>query len=183
MWKPRHERLQKCGPWLLWLCQQLLGSQLPAPSRPTQQRILLVDATHLAEMGTTGDTWRLHSGYDLLVGRLAWVQVSDRHLGEGFAHLPMPPGDILVGDGAYSRASQLVAVEQANAFSVTRFSPWHLPVYASPAPAETPEFRLDVRAWLTGLPRGTDPSPRDGLLPGNAPACAADRGGTPGRPS
>lgn len=150
-----HERLQKCGPWLLWLCQHLLGSLLSAGSLPTHQRILLVDATHLSEMGPKGETWRLHSCYDLLAGQLAWVQVSDRHLGEGFAHLPIQPADILVGDGAYSRASQLVAVDQAKAFSATRFSPRHLPVYASQAPAETPEFRVDVVSWLKGLPMGT----------------------------
>jgi hypothetical protein len=150
-----HERLSKCGPWLLWLCQQLLGSLLPIPGLPTQQRILLVDATHLAQLGPTGDTWRLHSGYDLLAGRLAWVRVSDRHRGEGFAHLPIQPGDILVGDGAYSRASQLLAVEQAKAFSLTRFSPRHLPVYACQAPVATPEFRLNVVTWLSGLAQGT----------------------------
>lgn len=149
-----HERLTKCGPWLLWLCQELLGSLLSVPALSSQQRILLVDATHLAQMGPKGDTWRLHSCYDLLAGRLAWVRVSDRHMGEGFAHLPSQPGDILVGDGAYSRASQLLAVHQAKAFSLTRFSPRHLPVYASQAPADTPEFRLDVVAWLTGLVQG-----------------------------
>ncbi len=91
----------------------------------------------LSQMGPKGDTWRLHSCYDLLAGQLAWVQVSDRHLGAGFAHLPIQPADILVGDGASSRASQLVAVEQAKAFSLTRFSLRHLPVYASQTSAET----------------------------------------------
>ncbi len=149
-----HQRLQQCGPWLLWLCQQLLGSPLSAGALPSRQRILLVDATHLSEMGPKGDTWRLHSAYELGAGQLAWVQVTDRHVGEGFAHLPIQKGDILVGDGAYSRASQLVAVDVAKAFSVTRFSPRHLPVYASQAPAETAEFRVDVLGWLGGLPIG-----------------------------
>src|SRR6185437_12790369 len=31
----------------------------------------------------------------------------------------------------------------------------HLPVYASQAPAETPDFRLDIRGWLLGLHPGT----------------------------
>jgi hypothetical protein len=149
-----HERLAKCGPWLLWLCQELLGSLVPVPAVPSQQRILLVDATHLAQMGPTGETWRLHSCYDLLAGRLAWVRVSDRHMGEGFAHLPIQPRDILIGDGAYSRASQLLAVAQAQAWVLTRLSPQHLPIYACQAPADIPEFRLDVVAWLKGLPQG-----------------------------
>jgi hypothetical protein len=150
-----HERLQKCGPWLLWLCQHLLGTLLSADSFPTTQRILLVDATHLSEMGPKGDLWRMHCAYDLLAGQLAWLRLSDKHVGEGFAHVPIQPADILVGDGAYSRASQLVAVDEAKAFSLTRFSPHHLPVYAQEAPADTPEFRVEVLGWLAGLPIGT----------------------------
>jgi len=114
-----HERLQKSGPWLLWLCQHLLGTLLSAGSLPTGQRMLLVDATHLSEMGPKGELWRMHCAYDLLVGQLAWLRVSDKHVGEGFAHVPIQPADILVGDGAYSRASQLVAVDEAKAFSLT----------------------------------------------------------------
>jgi len=133
----------------------MLDLRLSAGSLPTQQRILLVDATHLAEMGPKGDTWSLHCAYALETGQLAWVQVSDHHQGEGFALLPLQPGDILVGDGASSRATQLVLADAAAAFSLTRFSPRHLPVYATQAPADTPEFRLDVVGWLSGLRSGT----------------------------
>ncbi len=150
-----HKRLQRCGPWLLWLFNALLDLRLRTAGLPTAQRILLVDATHLSEIGPKGETWRLHSAYDLLAGQLAWVQVSDHHLGESLAHLPIHAGDILVGDKAYSKAPQLLAVAEAQAFSLTRFSPWHLPVYAAQAPAETAEFRVDVRGWLAGLRPGT----------------------------
>jgi hypothetical protein len=150
-----HKRLRQCAPWLLWLFTEMLHLRLSAGCLPTQQRILLVDATHLSEMGPKGDTWSLHCAYELAAGQLAWMRVSDHHLGEGFAHLPLQPGDILVGDGAYSRAAQLVAVDAAQAFSLTRFSPHHLPVYAAQALADTPEFRVDVVGWLTGLRPGT----------------------------
>ncbi len=150
-----HKRLQKAAPWLLWLFTELLHLRLSSPCLPTQQRIVLVDATHLAEMGSQGEDWRLHSAYDLAAGQLAWVRVTDQHGGESLAYLPIQPGDILVGDGAYSRAPQLLAVAAAQAFSLTRFSPVHLPVYASQAPAATPEFRVDVLGWLAGLRPGT----------------------------
>ncbi|HEX6110119.1 MAG TPA: IS4 family transposase [Ktedonobacteraceae bacterium] len=150
-----HKRLQKAAPWLLWLFADLLNLRLPAPTPPGGQRILLVDATFLNEMGAKGELWRLHCAYDLLAGVLAWVQVSDRQVGESFANLPIQPGDILVGDKAYSKAPQLLAVDAAQAFSLARFSPWHLPVYASQAPADTPEFRMDIRGWLAGLRPGT----------------------------
>ena len=150
-----HKRLQKAAPWLLWLFAELLHLRLPTLALPGGHRILLVDATFLNEMGAKGDLWRLHCAYDLLAGELAWVQVSDRQLGESFANLPIQPGDILVGDKAYSKAPQLLAVDAAQAFSLTRFSPWHLPVYAKGAPAATPEFRVDVSRWLAGLRPGT----------------------------
>ncbi len=94
------------------------------------------------------------SAYDLLEGRLAWLRISTQHVGEGFAHLLLQAGDILVGDGAYSRAKQLLAAAAAQAFSLVRYSPAHVPLYAGAAPAWTREHRLDVPAWLRTLPPG-----------------------------
>jgi hypothetical protein len=150
-----HKRLQNSHLWLLWLCSALLDVRVMTPKMPSGQRILLVDATHLAEMGASGDDWSLHCAYDLLKGQLAWVTITDQHQGEGFTHIPIQPGDILVGDGAYSRARQLAAVEAAQAFCLTRFSPRHLPVYATQAPADRPEFRVDIEGWLRGLRPGS----------------------------
>jgi DDE family transposase len=149
------KRLHRSAPWLLWLFTRLLQVRLQSRFHSTQQRILLVDATHLAQLGPKGAVWNLHSAYELETSQLAWVQVTDHHLGESLARLPIQAGDILVGDGAYSRVPQLFAVEEAHACSLTRFSPWHLPVYARSALAQTPEFRVDVVGWLQGLRPGT----------------------------
>ena len=151
------KRLRQSGPWLLWLLTQLLGQLLPPPRLPVPVtgRILLVDATSLTQVGAQEGTWRLHSAYDLLAGRLSWVKVTDRHTAESLLHLPIQPGDILVGDGAYSRARQLLAVQEAGAFSLTRFSPRHLLLYAPDAPQDSEQFRLDVLGWLRTLAPGT----------------------------
>jgi Transposase DDE domain len=149
------KRLHRAAPWLLWLFARLLQVRLQSHVRSTQQRILLVDATHLAQLGPKGEVWNLHSAYELETGQLAWMQVTDRHTGESLARLPIQAGDILVGDGAYSRVPQLFAVEEAHACSLTRFSPRHLPVYAHAALTDTPEFRVDVVGWLQGLRPGT----------------------------
>lgn len=148
-----HQRLLASADWLLWLFNALLA----APTRSwsgLSQRILLVDATHVSCRAKRADTWRLHCAYDLLAGRLAWVRISTKHGGEGFAHLLLQVGDIVVGDGAYSRAKQLLAVAQAGAFALVRYSAAHLPLYAPLAPAWTPEHRLDVPAWLRPLRPG-----------------------------
>ncbi len=148
-----HKRLLASADWLLWLFNALLAA--PKGSfREQSQRILLVDATHVSCRDKRADTWRLHTAYDLLAGRLAWLRISTQQVGEGFAHLVLHVGDIVVGDGAYSRAKQLLAVAAAQAFSLVRYSAAHLPLYAPLAPAWTPEHRLDVPAWLRTLPPG-----------------------------
>ncbi len=148
-----HKRLLASADWLLWLFNALLA----APNRSFRgqsHRILLVDATHVSCRDKRADTWRLHCAYDLLAGRLAWVRISTQHVGEAFAHLLLQVGDIVVGDGAYSRAKQLLAVATARAFCLVRYSAAHLPLYAPFAPAWTQEHRLDVPAWVRTLPPG-----------------------------
>jgi len=151
------KRLRQCGPWLQWLLGELLGQLLAPPTLPVavSGRILLVDATSLSQEGAAEGTWRLHSAYDLLAGRLSWVKITDRHTAESLKLLPIQPNDIVVGDGAYSRAGQLLAVDELGAFSLTRFSPRHLALYAPEAPDESEQYRLDVLGWLRTLAPGT----------------------------
>jgi hypothetical protein len=148
-----HKRLLTSADWLLWL----FNARLSAPTRNCaghSQRILLVDATHVSCRDKRADTWRLHCAYDLLAGRLAWLRISTQQVGEGFAHLLLHVGDIVVGDGAYSRAKQRLSVAAAQAFSLVRYSAAHLPLYAPAAPNWTKPYRLDVPAWLRSLSPG-----------------------------
>lgn len=147
------KRLLASADWLLWLFNALLAAPKGRFGEQSQ-RILLVDATHVSCRDKRADTWRLHTAYDLLAGRLAWLRISTRHVGEGFAQLPLHVGDIVVGDGAYSRAKQLLAVAAAQAFSLVRYSAAHLPLYAPTAPVWSKEHRVDVLAWLRTLPPG-----------------------------
>jgi hypothetical protein len=117
-------------------------------------RILLVDATHVRSREKRGGVFRLHCVYDLLAGRLAWIQVSDLHTAEGFAALLLGAGDIVVGDGAYCRARQLLGVAAQHAFALVRYSATHLPLYARATPAWSREHRVDVVDWLRPLPPG-----------------------------
>jgi len=148
-----HKRLLGSADWLFWLFNTLLAAP-PRSFGDLSQRILLVDATHVSCRDKRGGTWRLHGAYDLLAGRLAWVRISTQQVGEGFAHLLLHVGDIVVGDGAYSRAKQLLAVAAAQALSLVRYSAAHLPLYAPLAPAWTKASRLDVPAWLRTLSPG-----------------------------
>jgi hypothetical protein len=150
-----NKRLRQAAPWLLWLLTSLLQVRVDVSKQLSSARILLVDATHVSQRGPNGQSLRLHSGYDLGAGKLAWVQVSDIHTAESLELMPLRPGDIAVGDKAYSKALQLMAVHRMAAFSVAFFSAWHLPLYQATAPKEKPRFRFDVRAWLNSLREGT----------------------------
>ena len=149
-----HKRLRQALAWLLWLFGELLAAPPPSWSGPTSQRILLVDGTEVKNLGAKGELWRLHCAYNLLTGCLAWVRVTTRQVGESLGLVPVQPGDILVGDGIYSRAPQLVAVDQRGGFSLTRFSPYHLPVYAAHAPSCSSAYQFDVSGWLRTLSPG-----------------------------
>jgi hypothetical protein len=57
-----------------------------------------VDASTLGQPGGTGDDWRLHLAYDVTVGRLNPVRVTDRHGGEHLAQSTRQAGEVIVAD-------------------------------------------------------------------------------------
>src|SRR5919201_1204620 len=129
-----NQRLLACQDWLLWLFKSRL--QAPRWQRcPASGRLLLGDATHVRCRTSAAGTWRWHTAYELLAGQVAWVHVRSPKQGEGFGHLPLRTGDVLVGDAAYSRASQVLGAHHVQASSLIRYRPVHLPLYAAQAPA------------------------------------------------
>ncbi len=88
------------------------------------------------------------------MGRLAWVQVTDKHVGESLGLVPVQAGDLLMGDGASSRAKGLLQVADGHADSLVRYSPAHLPLYAVQAPSADREHQLPLIQWLGSLVPG-----------------------------
>jgi len=124
------KRLRHSNPWLLWLLNQLVAT--PEPSVPLSRcppgRIVLVDASCLGQPGGTGDDWRLHLAYDLTVGRLHQVEVTDRRGGEHLARYQWQPGEVIVADRGYGyRRSVALAVRQ-QADVVLRIHPATFPL-------------------------------------------------------
>lgn len=116
------KRLARASPWLAWLLSQLLKASVAgAPDLLTRQRrVLLIDATRLAQIGGTGDDWRVHLAYDLLAGCMAQVQVSDRHSAERLSHFALQPDDIVVADSAYGYRKHLAYARSKQADVVLR---------------------------------------------------------------
>ncbi|MDQ5850480.1 MAG: hypothetical protein M3380_00100, partial [Chloroflexota bacterium] len=121
------KRLRRANGWLLWLLAELLAPPAPptpAPPLPAVQgRILLIDATRLAQPGGTGDDWRLHTAYDLQAARLVQLTLTDQHGAEGLHHFALQPGDIAVADGGYGYRKPIAAVVQQQADGVFRIDP------------------------------------------------------------
>ena len=124
------QRLGKSSGWLGWLLGALLTAEVAVTPAVNGRgrRIRLVDATRLAQVGGTGDDWRVHLAYDLLTTRVDGVVVSDRHTAEGLGHLLLAPGDVVVGDGGYGYRRQVATARAGGADVVLRIDPRTCPL-------------------------------------------------------
>jgi hypothetical protein len=138
------KHLVRSRDWLAWLLTATLRHPKP-PVLPTSvgtRRVLLVDATRLAQTGGTGDDWRIHTAYDLTVAGLADVVVTDHTQGEHLDHFALQAGDIVVADGGYGYRRNVAAARRQHADVVLRIHPATCPVEDAPG---TP---IDLIAWL-----------------------------------
>jgi len=138
------KRLRCASPWLAWLIGQVLAAAVAtAPDLVLRaRRILLVDATRLAQLGGTGDDWRVHLVYDLLAARMGQVVVTDQKGAEQLAHFDPQPGDILVGDCGYGYRKNVTFAHGKQADTVLRV---YLPSFPLEDAAGQP---FDAVAWL-----------------------------------
>lgn len=137
-------RLRCASPWLAWLIGELLATAVAtAPDLSARQRrILLVDATRLAQLGGTGDDWRVHLVYDLCAARMGQLVVTDQKGAEQLAHFEPQPGDILVGDCGDGYRKNVAFARTKQADSVVR-------VYLPTFPLETTDGQpFDAVSWL-----------------------------------
>jgi hypothetical protein len=79
------KRFQQARAWLL---------------RKGLRRLLLVDGTHLACLGEDGQCWRIHTGFDVLAGRLMEVHVTTDAVAETWSLFHVQEGDLLISDRA-----------------------------------------------------------------------------------
>lgn len=139
------KRLRTANTWLGWLLAELLAPPLPSgplTPLPGTARILLIDATCLAQPAGTGDDWRLHTAYDLRAQRLVQLTITDRHTTESLQHFTCQAGDILVADAAYGKRRSIAHVVQQQGDVVARLYPPHCALETADGK------RLDVLPWL-----------------------------------
>ncbi len=138
------KRLRRASPWLAWLIGEVLAAAVTtAPDLSgRQRRIRLVDATRLAQLGGSGDDWRVHLVYDLLSARMGQVVVTDQKGAEQLAHFDPQKGDILVGDCGYGYRKNLAFAQAKQADTVLRV---YLPTFPLEAADGQP---FDAVTWL-----------------------------------
>lgn len=94
-----------------------------------QERMHLVDGTHVSEPGPTGSVWRMHYRFTLPALECTEVEITDNKTAEGFRNFTVPAGDWLVADSAYARPPQVAYAVGRKARVIVRV-PWKtLPLY------------------------------------------------------
>jgi hypothetical protein len=142
------KRLQKAGPWLDWLLQEVLAMAAPVSpwlGRAGVKRILLIDGTHWKCLGPQGLVWRVHTAFDLLAGRLTQLKVTDCHEGEHLELFDLQQGDLVVTDRANGLRKRIAFVRSKLADIVVRISPSKFPMEDEQGAA------IAVLEWLKGL--------------------------------
>jgi hypothetical protein len=139
------KRLRQAGDWLSWLVRERLAVTAcltPWLVRAGWKRILLMDATHLTVPGAGRLTWRLHTAFDLLAGRLTDLHVTDTHVAENIRLLDVQAGDLVITDRANGFRDRIAFVLSRHADAIFRFTPQSLPL------EEKDGTVINLAAWL-----------------------------------
>ena len=136
--------------WLRHLLCQVLFTDIVAPSGHAlceKLRLRVADATVIVGPKAKGTEWRVHTLIDPRSANICTLELTDEHVGEGFARFPVEPGDVLMGDRVYSAARGVYSVHNRGGYVIARFSP------ASLRLCNLQRERVPVSQWESGIPR------------------------------
>jgi hypothetical protein len=125
-----HKREKKCGDWLQWITDAMLGDTMSELPEQTL-RLRLIDATCASKPGSKGTDFRLHVCVDLPERRFTQTELTDKRGGESFDRFRAAPGDVLVGDRAYATAKGIGHVMIEGAYCLVRANASSLPLFGS----------------------------------------------------
>ena len=118
------KRLRAAPAFLSALLQEMLDWRLK-PGKGSMVckvpfNVRLIDATVVTEPGSVGTDWRLHVSYNPYLGQIDHVELTDKHGGENLSRAHARPGDLLVGDRAYTQCERILEVLESKAHVLTR---------------------------------------------------------------
>jgi hypothetical protein len=115
------KRLKSAPPFLELVLNAMLTRAAAGPVlAKVGLRVRLIDATTVAEPGSTGTDWRLHVGYDPAKGAIDSVQVTDEHGGESLDRAAASAGELILGDRGYAHSKKIRALATAGAHTLIR---------------------------------------------------------------
>jgi len=117
------KRLRKCKEWLYSLCIDLFVEFGIPIKNNSDIQFRLFDATHVKEPGKTGSQWRVHYSFQVPVMRCDYFKITKtkgEEVGEDLSQFPINPGDYIIADRGYSRASGIAYAADRGAFVCVR---------------------------------------------------------------
>lgn len=124
------KRLRKAGPWLREIANLMFRQRPGVAGQPSllERRVLVTDATTVAEPGSTGTDWRIH--YSLRLDTLECDQfvITGRREGETFRRLTITPGDVVMADRGYCHRAGIAHVIESGGHPLVRLAHHTVPL-------------------------------------------------------
>jgi hypothetical protein len=142
------KRVLNSSQWLRHVLAAMLGKVVEVPLSATGRirRLVVADGSVIARPGSPGTEWRIHLSWQPFSQQPAEVILTDAQQGEGFDHLGLQAGDLVLADRGYGIWRHLKVVLGACASFIVRLTWSNLPLLT----LEGEPF--DLIGWLASLP-------------------------------
>ena len=125
------KRLRSSEHWLRELARRMFAAsrfRAAAVQVPEGRRVRAVDATTVAEPGSTGTDWRVHYSIGLPEMRCDFYEVTDDKGGETYNRIPVHRGDIILGDRGYCHRKAVARVLKLKGDVLVRLNSTNFPL-------------------------------------------------------
>ena len=125
------KRFQKAGLWLAYILDYVLPKPMKVIGTKREydtikRTINLIDGSMVTEAGKGGNSYRIHMSYNLSIGNMNDVQVTDKHKAESFEHCKIQKNEIYIADSGYGKAKLYDYIVTRGADAILRFTPNHV---------------------------------------------------------
>lgn len=115
------KRLLACKNWLRAILVEELDTGRIS-EKLGEFRFLVIDGTCVQGPGSTGTDYRLHVAVELETLSVTEIKVTDRKTGESLRNFSFGPGDVVIGDRAYSQVGAMRAIHDQGVRMVIRLN-------------------------------------------------------------
>jgi len=125
------KKIVKSVPWLSYLLKETMPKLSEQSRKPFSNRTInLLDGSMIKQAGTIGEkggeSLRVHMSYNLSLGRMGEILVTDKHIAESVAAFSINPGEIYIADAGFGKGVNLEYIVSHHAEALFRATPNHL---------------------------------------------------------